>query len=92
MTGKVEPWDSGRLYYLISLILSGVITGALNAKYVSLVYLGTALSQICFLNYFLPYPPSQYFGIGVISIWFFSSITLGSNILVSYVKSKIIGE
>jgi hypothetical protein len=92
MTGKIEPWDSGSLYYLISLILVGVITGVLKTKYFALVYLGSALSQIIFLYHFLPYPPSQYFGVGLIFICFYSFIPLGSNILVTFIKSKIIGE
>ncbi|MDO6447249.1 hypothetical protein Q4493_15880 [Colwellia sp. 1_MG-2023] len=97
MIGKIEPWDSGSLYYLSSLILIGVITGVLNTKYLSLacfllLYLGVALSQIIYLTYFLPYPPSQYFGVGVIFICFYSFIPLGCSILVSYIKSKMIGK
>lgn len=97
ITGKIEPWDSGGLYYLISLILIGVITGALNKNNFSLLnillsYLGLVLGQIFFLSYFLPNPPSQYFGVGVGFICFYSLIPLGSYILVSYLKSKMVSE
>ncbi|MDT0605255.1 hypothetical protein, partial [Thalassotalea castellviae] len=98
ITGKIEPWDSGSLYYLISLILIGVVTGLLSTKYfslvyfgcISLVYLAVVLSQILFLNYFLPYPPSQFFGVGVIFICLSGFISLSCNIIVSYIKSNIL--
>jgi hypothetical protein len=101
-TGKIEPWDSGSLYYLISLILVGVIIGVLNTRYpplaqfslaqFPLAYFGIVLSQIIYLNYFLPYPPSQYFGVGVVFIYFYSFITLGSHILIAYIKSKMVSH
>lgn len=57
MTGHVEPWDAGGLYYTAALALDGCLCGSIAPKPLWPLYVGCVAGQTLYLLGWLPTGP-----------------------------------
>jgi len=57
MTGHVEPWDAGGLYYPVALALGGGLCGSVSPKPLWPLYVGCVAGQTLYLLGWLPTGP-----------------------------------
>nr|WP_185749593.1 hypothetical protein [Stutzerimonas kunmingensis] len=57
MTGHVEPWDAGGLYYTAALALGGCLCGSIAPKPLWPLYVGCVAGQTLYLLGWLPTGP-----------------------------------
>lgn len=83
LTGHEEPWDAEGLFYVASLALCGVISGALIPKPVWAHYVGSVLGQALYELTFLPLGPLFVLGLGFLlgySLLFLGGALVGSRV------------
>jgi hypothetical protein len=49
ITGSIEPWDAGTKYYIISLIMAGIITGIICPRNLLAAYVGILAGQLLYI-------------------------------------------
>ena len=57
LTGHVEPWDAGGLYYTVALALGGGLCGSVSPKHLWPLYAGCVAGQVLYLLGWLPTGP-----------------------------------
>jgi len=57
LTGHVEPWDAGGLYYTVALALGGCLCGSIAPKPLWPLYVGCVAGQTLYLLGWLPTGP-----------------------------------
>ncbi len=82
VTGHVEPWDAGRLYYTLALALGGGLCGSVTPKPLWPLYVGCVAGQILYLLGWLPTGPLLPVGLMFVLLWslvFLVSAYVGSR-------------
>ena len=69
ITGEIKPWDAESLYYFVSLIVAGLIVGALIPRHVWAVLLGIVVGQLIYMLIFLPLGPLTLLGIIFMAVY-----------------------
>jgi len=81
LTGRQEPWDAEGLYYVIALIVAGLISGATAPKHLNSHYFGSILGQVIYGLLFIPI--GGLFPLGLIFLAIYSVLFLGGAYLGS---------
>ena len=84
ITGKLEPWDAESPYYFVSLLVSGVIVGALIPKHVWAVLLGIVIGQSIYMMLFLPLGPL--IGIGIVMMPLYGLLSLIGAVFAARIR------
>jgi len=82
VTGHVEPWDAGGLYYTLALALGGGLCGSVTPKPLWPLYIGCVAGQILYLLGWLPTGPLLPVGLMFVLLWslvFLVSAYVGSR-------------
>ena len=74
ITGEVEPWDAFPLFYLVSLIIAGIIAAIPKTASLASIYVGAIVGQFLYMLVFLPSGPLIL--VGVFSLAIYSLLTL----------------
>ena len=69
ITGEIEPWDAESPYYFVSLLVAGLIVGALIPRHVWAVLLGIVVGQLVYMLIFLPLGPLTLLGIIFMAVY-----------------------
>ena len=69
VTGHVEPWDAGGLYYTLALALGGGLCGSVTPKPLWPLYVGCVAGQILYLLGWLPTGPLLPVGLVFVLLW-----------------------
>lgn len=69
VTGHVEPWDAGGLYYTLALALGGGLCGSVTPKPLWPIYVGCVAGQILYLLGWLPTGPLLPVGLVFVLLW-----------------------
>ena len=69
LTGFKEPWDASGIYYSISLLLAGVVSGVIIANSLLAHYVGSIFGQLLYAIVFLPIEPLGIVGLFFVVIW-----------------------
>lgn len=69
VTGHVEPWDAGGLYYTLALALGGGLCGSVTPKPLWPLYVGCVAGQILYLLGWLPTGPLLPVGLMFVLLW-----------------------
>ena len=69
ITGEIEPWDAESPYYFVSLLVAGLIVGALIPRHVWAVLLGIVVGQLIYMLIFLPLGPLTPLGIIFMAVY-----------------------
>ncbi|MGE6688450.1 hypothetical protein ACQKFE_10755 [Stutzerimonas stutzeri] len=69
VTGHVEPWDAGGLYYTLALALGGGLCGSVTPKPLWPLYIGCVAGQILYLLGWLPTGPLLPVGLMFVLLW-----------------------
>jgi len=83
ITGHQEPWDAEGLFYVTSLALCGVISGALIPRPLWAHYVGSVLGQVLYQLIFLPIGPLFVLGLGFLlgyALLFLLGALVGSRV------------
>mgnify|MGYP003384166393 CR=1 FL=1 len=57
VVGTIEPWDSESSYYVLSILISGVVLGTYSQKQIWSFGVGTFIGQLLYIVIFLPLGP-----------------------------------
>ena len=69
LTGYKEPWDAPNFYYPIALLLAGMVSGIITAKFLWAHYLGSIFGQFFYELLFLPMGPFAIVGLLFLVVW-----------------------
>lgn len=69
VTGHVEPWDAGGLYYTVALALGGCLSGLISPKPLWALYVGGVAGQVLYLLVMLPIGPLLPVGLVFLLLW-----------------------
>lgn len=69
ITGHVEPWDAGGLYYTAALALAGCLCGSIAPKPLWPLYVGSVAGQGLYLLGWLPTGPLLPIGLVFVLLW-----------------------
>jgi hypothetical protein len=69
LSGHAEPWDAGGVYYPVSLLLAGLLSGLIRPQYFWVHYLGVILGQLAFMLFFGPGGPLIIVGIVLLAVY-----------------------
>ena len=85
VTGYREPWDAAGLYYVVSLVVGGLVSGLLAPKPVWAHYMGSVSGQLAYELLFLQLDALFVVGLGfllVYSLLFLFGAFLGSRVRI----------
>jgi hypothetical protein len=69
ITGHVEPWDAGGLYYTAALALAGCLCGSIAPNPLWPLYVGSVAGQGLYLLGWLPTGPLLPIGLVFVLLW-----------------------
>lgn len=69
LTGHVEPWDAGGLYYNVALALGGGLCGSVSPKPLWPLYVGSVAGQVLYVLGWLPAGPLFLVGLMFVLLW-----------------------
>ena len=88
LTGHAEPWDADGLYYLVALLIAGMVSGALVPKVLWAHYVGAVVGQLGYELLFLNIGPL--FVLGIVFLLVYSLIFLAAATVAAYVRNKLL--
>lgn len=77
LTGHLEPWDAGGIYYFSALILGGLVSGFLVPSPIWTLYVGSIVGQLIYVVLMLPI--SEFVVIGFVFLLLWSLLFLGGG-------------
>ncbi|MCQ4252536.1 hypothetical protein CXK99_00350 [Stutzerimonas stutzeri] len=86
MTGHVEPWDAGGLYYTAALALGGCLCGSIAPKPLWPLYVGCVVGQTLYLLGWLPTGPLL--PVGLVFVLLCSLVFLAGAYVVSRARTR----
>ncbi len=85
-TGRAEPWDADGLFYLVALVLAGLISGWLRPRPLWAHYAGAVVGQLAYQAIFLPVGPLIL--LGAVFLLAFSVVFLAAAVLAAFLRRK----
>lgn len=89
VTGQKEPWDADGFYYFVSLLVAGLISGAIAPRPLWAQYAGSVAGQAIYELLFLKIGPLFVLGLGfllVYSLLFLAGALAGSRVRLYFTK------
>jgi len=90
LTGFREPWDAPSRYYVVCLIGSGIVLGALAPRRFWLGALGLLMGQILVFGAYALLPPQELWLLGLVALVVYSVLGLGGA-LAGAVGATVLG-
>jgi len=90
ITGHLEPWDAGGLYYVGALTVTGIVAGGLFPRPLWAHYLGSVIGQLTYELIFLKLGPLFVIGIVFLlgySVVFFVAAAIAARVRVYFTRS-----
>ena len=86
LTGKSEPWDAESPYYVLALVVAGVLSGSLVPRHLAWHYMGAIAGQVAYELVFLKFGPL--FVLGLAFLAGYSTIFLAGVAIVAALRSR----
>ncbi len=90
LTGYKEPWDAPSFYYPGGLLLAGMVSGVITAKFLWAHYLGSIFGQFLYELLFLPIGSLAIVGFFFLVVW--SLLFLGGAYIGSLVRTRAMSQ